>query len=130
NGNSKLYLSNYCGSHSLIDDPAEANGETVEVETIRLDSVLGLERIDVLKIDVEGLEIEVIKSLGSFRPKIILEYFSERVMRSGLDGPSFVKILHELGYTNLKNLDSPSSGIAPIIANEKIVVNLLASTDP
>jgi FkbM family methyltransferase len=125
NGVSKLYLSQYCGSHSLIDHPAASSGEVLEIETVRLDSISNLDRIDVLKIDVEGAELEVVKSLGNLRPKIILEYFPERISRSGLDGNAFLKVLRELGYENVTNLDCPDAGLEPLTMNKNIAVNLL-----
>ena len=128
NGVSKLYLSDYNGSHSLIDNPAAFSGIVIDVKTVRLDSLEGLNHIDVLKIDVEGFELQVIRSLGSLKPIIILEYFSERISRSGLDGIAFISELKALGYLSLYNLSNPEVGIEPIIQNQDVVVNLLAST--
>lgn len=128
NGVSKIYLSDYSGSHSLIDEPAAFNGMIIDVETVRLDSLPKVSDIDVLKIDVEGFELQVIRGLGSLRPIIILEYFSERLARAGVDGCSFVSELKSLGYTHLYNLDNPQEGIDPIIQNREVVVNLLVST--
>lgn len=74
----------------LSDDPMlsmignDAEEENIEIECVTLDSVyekLKLEKIDWLKIDAEGSEINVIKGakkiLEKFHPKIIVEIRKE-----------------------------------------------------
>jgi len=126
NGVSKLYLSDYNGSHSLIDNPAAFSGIVIDVKTVRLDSLETLNHIDVLKIDVEGSELQVIRSLGSLKPKIIFEYFPERIWRTGLDGKSFIKMLKQMGYEKLMNVDCPEAGIESILTDQKTPLNVLA----
>jgi FkbM family methyltransferase len=126
NGTSRLFLSRFCGSHSLVGEPAEHTGQSLDVETVRLDSVPGLERIDVLKVDVEGAELEVLESLGSLRPQVILEYNAERLSRKGLNLSTFQERIRALGYT-LTNIDSPEVDLDSLAGRKEITINLLAS---
>jgi FkbM family methyltransferase len=60
-GHVPLYLGEWSGWHSLV--PKREAGESIEVETRTLDSVLagtGDPHVDVLKIDVEGAELQVL----------------------------------------------------------------------
>ena len=131
NGNSRLFLSRFCGSHSLVSEPIEYRGEFLEVETVRLDSVPSLDRIDVLKIDVEGAELEVLEGLGHLRPQVILEYNSERVSRRGLDASAFLLQLRALGYS-VTNIDCPEADLESVASQslaggKEVTVSLLAS---
>lgn len=72
--------------------------ETIEVDTITLDEIIkdnSIEIIDLLKIDVEGSELNVIKgSTNTIKivKKIILEYHSKELQKNCLD------ILDENGF--------------------------------
>jgi len=125
NGKSRLFLSRFCGSHSLVGGPTEYRGEFLEVETVRLDSVPGLDRIDVLKIDVEGAELEVLEGLGNLRPQVVLEYNTERISRRGLDASAFLQRLQALGYA-ATNIDCPDADLESLANDKEITVNLLA----
>jgi len=61
----------------FIGQSIDYQGRLAEVQTLTLDS-LGLSRLDLLKIDVEGMEIEVLEGarglIESQRPIIIAEY--------------------------------------------------------
>jgi FkbM family methyltransferase len=58
NGRERLYLGERSGWHSLVGD---AERESIEVETRTLDSALGATPPDVLKVDVEGAELRVLR---------------------------------------------------------------------
>lgn len=79
-------------------DMAVSHGgsSTEEVQMVRIDD-LGLGRIDIIKIDVEGFELEVIKgakeTIRKYRPRIILETHSRSLKESCLD------MLSGLGYS-------------------------------
>lgn len=130
NGTARIYLSRFCGSHSLVTQPVEYLGEFLDVETVRLDSVSGLNRIDVLKIDVEGGELEVMEGLGVFKPQVILEYNSERLSRQGLDLQAFLRQLRALGYSARGIVDSEvaleSQAKDPLCSRKEVTLNLLA----
>jgi FkbM family methyltransferase len=83
------------------DDPAAGDGHVVasgeskrngaiDVETRRLDTLchaIGIERLDLIKIDVEGFEWPVIQgadeSIAKFRPHVVFEYIDEYAFRGG-----------------------------------------------
>lgn len=68
---------------------------TVQVTCVTIDE-LGLKRLDLLKIDVEGMEAEVLEgaaaSLSAFRPIVVAEH-----IKSGWD--ALASPLSALGYT-------------------------------
>ena len=88
----KLYLSEKGGNHSLKvphEDFVYVYGKPID-EVV---NELGLNRIDWVKIDVEGAELEVVKGLRrtikKFRPQIIIEAEEESVL----------KFLKQMNYT-------------------------------
>ena len=70
------------------------NGER-SLETVRLDD-LNLKKVDIVKIDVEGFELDVIhgafNTLSKFKPKIIIETHSSRLRANCHE------MLSKLGY--------------------------------
>lgn len=68
------------GSISLVGVPGSGKGDRVQIVTI--DS-LGMHRLDFLKIDVEGMEIEVLTgarlTIESFQPWVWVEYWKTHV---------------------------------------------------
>ncbi|RYD85056.1 MAG: FkbM family methyltransferase [Verrucomicrobiaceae bacterium] len=131
NGEALLHLSEYCGSHCLAENPGASAGKTLPVKTIRLDSVPGLDRIDVLKSDTEGTELAVLRGLGSLQPShIIVEantYLFTVMGKPSKDftGPGFLSALDSLGYEVIENLTAPDSGVEPIKREVDGLWNLL-----
>ena len=85
-------------------------GEEQIGEMIRLDTILYLymyERVDLIKIDVEGFELEVLvgaeKTLNDFKPKIILETHTSDLKRIA------IRYLKNLGY-ELKHIGREHTG--------------------
>lgn len=85
--------------------------EKIKVDTISLDQLLKnykLERIDVLKIDVEGSEVEILKSSkNSFNKikKIVVEYHGAQKTKSPV-----LKLLSENGFKKLMDHDEKFYG--------------------
>jgi len=118
-GKSQIYLSNYCGSHSLVPDPAEATGAALTVETIRLDAIPEMRVLDVIKIDTEGTELDVLRSLGEIRVShVILECATDRLNASGTTPAEFLAQVKEMGYEIVLNLNDPAQGTARLLANQ------------
>jgi len=81
------------GGHSILEDNLwnnKQNTDRVRVPLLRLDSFVrlkSLDRIDLLKIDVQGAEDEVLRggmeSLRKFRPDFLIEAQHEKVASEG-----------------------------------------------
>jgi len=80
-GKIKLYI---CptnnGGHSISKNKVWKHEETIDVECIKLDDFVkenNIERLDLIKIDVEGSELEVFQGaehiIKQFRPSIVFE---------------------------------------------------------
>jgi FkbM family methyltransferase len=83
------------GSRSLEEAASQAEGAISDVPVITIDS-LGLQRCDVMKIDVEGMESAVIagsaETIGRYQPVIYAECNS---VEAGADS---LRVMRELGY--------------------------------
>lgn len=76
-------------SHSVVP-PEESDRQGIEVDVRRLSSImesLGHDRIDVLKLDVEGAEYDVLDEIlaGCVRPAQLLVEFHHRVAGIGVE---------------------------------------------
>jgi FkbM family methyltransferase len=94
------------GSHSLLGDPT---AEHIEVATRSLPDWMleaGLERIDFLKLDCEGSEIEIIEQLDPATARRIAQIALEFHPRSGRSREDVANRLTELGF----EVQMPSSG--------------------
>jgi FkbM family methyltransferase len=83
--------------------PASAKAKKILVEVRRLDGLLiklGLAKIDLLSIDVEGWEIEVLQGLDMKKidcPTIVIENFNH--------DPSYTKYMLRLGYRLIRQIE-------------------------
>jgi len=101
NGKSTFYLEGTTysgGTHSLKKDTHHVGKIIVDVET--LDSIvsrLNIKRVDLIKIDVEGSEVDVLKGaqkiLKTYHPKIICESLNKE------SEEEITKILKKFKYT-------------------------------
>ncbi len=92
------------GSGHLVPGSAAESG-TFEVETRSLDSVVaesGIARLDLLKIDVEGFELAVLRgaeeSIARFRPQIVFEFNAEYAPRGSATVQQFEELFARLRY--------------------------------
>jgi FkbM family methyltransferase len=90
---------------SLRNLHPDAPSDTVHVEQITLDSFVehaGLEDIGLLKIDVEGNELEVIRGgmamISSSRPPIVIELLRKWAAAFGYHPNDVLRLLAPLGY--------------------------------
>lgn len=79
--------------------------DEVDVAVKTLDDYIdetGLDRLDFMKIDVEGFELSVLngatKVLSAMRPVLLFEHDRDRLQRVGLDEEAFKDIFHRHNY--------------------------------
>jgi FkbM family methyltransferase len=105
-GERELHLGKVSGHHSLIelDRSVSANGSTISVPVVRLDDVLMAgRRVDLLKIDVEGVELEVIagaRRIFTENPDIavIVEFGPSHLVRAGHSPAEWLRTFDALGF--------------------------------
>jgi hypothetical protein len=100
------------GSSSLSSANAGDSGTPYTVHGRRLDDVvreLGLQRIDVLKADVEGAEVLVLSGardvLTRFRPTLILEVVPGQLENMGTSVQALEGLLASVGYRRSRWVD-------------------------
>jgi FkbM family methyltransferase len=89
--------------HLVYKDDAVVDCEEVVVETFDgLVERLGLTRVDVVKIDVEGAELRLLSGgrnlLSRQRPILLIEANDEALKRQGASTEALVDLLFSLGY--------------------------------
>jgi len=92
------------GSFSLADKKEGTITQRVSIRVAdKLTEISSLERLDLVKIDVEGFEFQVIKglteTLSKFKPRLIFEYDRNYWKSAGLDITECVGFLQSLDYT-------------------------------
>ena len=101
-GTKTLYIPSCSINASILEEYAEAMGGVDRVEkvkAVRLIDIIGrLERVDLLKLDVEGVELEILEnSRGILNPNRVKRLIVE--VHENIVKPSEVsQILEELGY--------------------------------
>ncbi|MEC8680971.1 MAG: FkbM family methyltransferase [Candidatus Thermoplasmatota archaeon] len=106
-GTLQLHVKSFHGHHSLGDTSATPTVEKIDVEVDTVDrycTANGIERIDFLKIDVEGFEEEVLKGATTMLEKqqvrLVLFELRQTILASiGKNGKDIFAPLLEQGYT-------------------------------
>ncbi|MCP3939454.1 MAG: FkbM family methyltransferase [Actinomycetia bacterium] len=126
-----LVIDTAAGSNGIVNGPLaraleqsrpEVLSQRNLVGSVTLDRALAdIDRIDVLKLDIEGAEGLAVRGanavIAKHRPTILLEYSPDLVERvSGCSGLSVLNDLTELGYT-IELLDGPD-GRSSAMADE------------
>jgi FkbM family methyltransferase len=100
------------GATSLSRDNAGPLTRSYTVQGRKIDDVvkeLGLQRLDVLKADVEGAELVVLRgaadTLKRFHPKLILEVVPRQLENMGTSVAELESFVRSLGYTTDRALD-------------------------
>jgi FkbM family methyltransferase len=99
-----LFLGKTCGHHSLfpLDGGQDTEKEKVEVKLLRLDDVISVaQRVDLLKIDAEGAELNVIESATSTIKRnddiaIIVEFGPSHLQRIGIEPHQWFSVFEKL----------------------------------
>ncbi len=104
------------GKHSLID--GGGTGEEVSLTTVdRALSDLGVDRVDLIKMDIEGWEAHAFagmqETLRRDRPAIFFEYAPARIRQAGRDPFAMLRSLGKLGYA-LFVIDERTAELIPV----------------
>jgi len=90
----------------------------------------GIERLDALKLDVEGAETRVLaggrESLRRFRPVMLVELNPPCLERAGSSEPELLGALSDLGY---RPMLATARGLVPFTRRSKDYVNLICLPD-
>jgi hypothetical protein len=103
-GTAKLYVCNSNhGMHRLY--PSKWCGESIPVLTTSIDDFYafrGIERLDFVKIDVEGYELNVLHGMGititKHLPKMLIEFHPATIREKGDDPYEIYRFLKHVGY--------------------------------
>ena len=98
-----LHVSAVCGHNSLYHPGDEEEESELQVKTARLDSVLiEAQRIDVVKMDVEGAELDVLEGMKHILDKwdivLIAEYGVSHLKRLGIDPADWFRRFFAHGF--------------------------------
>ena len=91
-GEQNLYLGSTCGHHSLLplNSEDDTENQATLVSTMRLDQVIDInDRVDLIKIDVEGTELDVLEGATAIIQHnknigLIVEFGFSHLVRSGI----------------------------------------------
>jgi FkbM family methyltransferase len=94
-----------CAANSGGDRMMDPGAGTIQVPVTTLDrfvSNAALDRVDLIKIDVEGFEMHVLRggeaTIERFRPKLFVELSHANLREQGASAPALVRWLDEHGY--------------------------------
>ncbi len=102
-GQLTFHVSDIIGHSSLYALPEAEEARTVEVEVVRLDDVAPAKRMDVVKIDVEGAELDVLAGMSGLIAKnkdlaIVAEFGPEHLTRVGQTPAQWFKAFADAGF--------------------------------
>jgi FkbM family methyltransferase len=125
-GEKDLYVGLVSAHHSLIelDNLVSASSPPVNVPVVRLDDVISLlDRVDLIKIDVEGMELEVLngaRRIVSENPNmaIIAEFGPSHLQRSGHSAADWLDAFTKLGFD--RRVIDPVTGLLSTASVEEL----------
>lgn len=97
----------YAGHVTLGKPKTYLSEQSVEVNTCTLDS-WGIDCIDLIKLDVEGMEVAVInggrKLIKAHHPEIVFEFNKQAASQTGHKASDPIELLWSLGYRNFRSV--------------------------
>ncbi len=121
------------GCNSLRPPAVQSQTRPVPVEVVTLDAIaseLGLTKVDFVKLDVEGAELDVLKGARELlrttpRPVLLVEVYDIRTQPWGYKAREIVEFLNQKGYQWFELLGN--SSIRPIAPTLQVYdANLVA----
>ncbi|PIB93420.1 FkbM family methyltransferase [Caulobacter sp. FWC2] len=102
-GQLTFHVSDIIGHSSLYALPETEGSREIQVEVVRLDSVAPAQRMDVVKIDVEGAELDVLAGMSGLIAKnkdlaIVAEFGPEHLKRVGQTPAQWFKAFADAGF--------------------------------
>ena len=126
-GRTTLYQSDHPGKHRIFPQTEQAKSE-IQVELTNLDNYFDsdmIDKINFIKIDVEGLEFSVLKGMknilkNSKKIKILFEFMPENTMEAGFTP---IELLNYLTSNDFKLycMDDKTKKLLYVSNNEEIV---------
>ena len=103
NGLEKFHVTEASDSAGFYEHPLTATKKIIHTQTIKLDSILKNQRVDFVKIDVEGHEIHVLRGLQNTikrdpKLKILIEFTPKCQKMAGHDPSDMLRELKNLGF--------------------------------
>jgi FkbM family methyltransferase len=138
-GTLKLYLSDRLNVDHRTYEP-ESYDKVVEVKAVRIDDVVGAERVDVIKMDIQGFEAQALGGMlhtlrNNAHLVLLSEFWPYGLRRSGSSARAYRQALLDLGFhawilrgADLVPLDEHALKEIEDLP-ETSYFNLLASTD-
>lgn len=108
-GRRQFNITGSSDSNGFYPHPLTHTIRTIEVDQVALDDVI-LTRLDAVKIDAEGAELEILKGmqhiLESGDPSVLcVEWFPAGMRAAGLDPAELPALIRSLGFRNIVALD-------------------------
>lgn len=102
-GQLTFHVSDIIGHSSLYALPETEGSREIQVEVVRLDAVAPAQRMDVVKIDVEGAELDVLAGMSGLIAKnkdlaIVAEFGPEHLKRVGQTPAQWFKAFADVGF--------------------------------
>lgn len=102
-GQLTFHVSDIIGHSSLYALPESEGSREIQVQVVRLDDVAPKGRMDVVKIDVEGAELDVLAGMGGVIAKnpdlaIVAEFGPEHLKRVGQTPAQWFKAFGDAGF--------------------------------
>lgn len=102
-GQLTFHVSDIIGHSSLYALPETEGSREIQVEVVRLDDVAAKGRMDVVKIDVEGAELDVLAGMSGLIAKnpdlaIVAEFGPEHLTRVGQTPAQWFKAFADAGF--------------------------------
>jgi hypothetical protein len=120
-GKARLYThANAIQNNSLYFE--SATQEWLEVRTLSLDNVIGLTRLDVVKIDAEGAEPLILRGMRSLVDKnpeieLFMEFSKTNLQRAGVNPKEWIEEIRSDGWA-VRQVREPDGEIIPISDQE------------